>query len=41
MVFPFFDRIYRICRIFLPFLKKGKKCQPSSRELIELKAAKV
>jgi len=26
---------------FLPFLKKGKKCQPSSRELIGLIAAKV
>jgi hypothetical protein len=26
---------------FLPFLKKGKKCQPSSMELIGLIAAKV
>jgi hypothetical protein len=26
---------------FLPFLKKGKKCQPSSKELIGLIAAKV
>jgi hypothetical protein len=26
---------------FLPFLKKGKKCRPSSRELIGLIAARV
>jgi hypothetical protein len=28
----FLDRIYRIIRILLPFLKKGKKPYPSSRE---------
>jgi len=28
------DRIYRMNRIFLPFLKKGKKFYPSLREKI-------
>jgi len=32
----YLDRIYKILRIFLPFLKKGKNLYPSSREFIWL-----